>query len=92
MAVAAAADLANFRHLARKIVCVGRNYRDHALELKNPIPKKPMLFLKGNNSLIGDGETIRTPEGCKNLHQEVELALVIGAFFVVDYIFDLKVV
>lgn len=75
-----AANLSEFRHLARKIVCVGRNYKDHALELKNPLPKKPILFLKGNNSLIGEGEKIRVPEGCKELHHEVELGVVISEF------------
>ncbi|KAI6243444.1 FAA-hydrolase domain-containing protein [Aphelenchoides fujianensis] len=78
MSAAAAANLADFRHLARKIVCVGRNYRDHALELKNPIPKKPLLFVKTNNALIGEGEKIRIPPGCQDLHQEVELGVVIG--------------
>ncbi|KJH42386.1 hypothetical protein DICVIV_11629 [Dictyocaulus viviparus] len=39
-------SLAAFRLMATKIVCVGRNYKDHALELGNPIPKKPVLFLK----------------------------------------------
>ena len=42
-------SLANFRNLATKIVCVGRNYKDHALELGNAIPKKPMLFVKVKN-------------------------------------------
>lgn len=75
------ANLADFRHLARKIVCVGRNYKDHALELKNPLPKKPLLFIKSDNALIGEGEKIRVPEGCKELHHEVELGVVIGKTF-----------
>jgi acylpyruvate hydrolase len=73
-----AVNLADFRHLARKIVCVGRNYKDHALELNNPLPKKPILFLKGNNALINEGEKIQIPPGCKELHHEVELGVVIG--------------
>ncbi|CAD5225900.1 unnamed protein product [Bursaphelenchus xylophilus] len=71
-------NLANFRQLAKKIVCVGRNYREHAAELNNPVPKKPMLFLKSTNALLADGGTIIAPPGCQDLHQEVELALVIA--------------
>ncbi|KAI6170781.1 FAH family protein [Aphelenchoides bicaudatus] len=76
--IMSSANLADFRNLTRKIVCVGRNYKDHAQELKNPIPEKPLLFLKGNNALIGNGEKIYVPAGCKDLHHEVELAVVIG--------------
>lgn len=71
-------SLAAFRTIGRKVVCVGRNYKDHALELGNPIPKKPMLFLKATSAIIEEGESIITPPGCQNLHQEVELAIVIG--------------
>ena len=39
-------SLANFRNIAKKIVCVGRNYLDHAIELGNAVPQKPMLFVK----------------------------------------------
>ncbi|UMM25506.1 hypothetical protein L5515_005307 [Caenorhabditis briggsae] len=73
-----AQSLAGFRNLATKIVCVGRNYKDHALELGNAIPKKPMLFVKTVNSFIVEGEPIVAPPGCQNLHQEVELGVVIG--------------
>ncbi|XGW28285.1 hypothetical protein V3C99_008245 [Haemonchus contortus] len=71
-------SLAGFRSLARKIVCVGRNYRDHALELGNPVPTKPLLFVKSPNAFVQEGQPIITPPGCENLHQEVELAVVIG--------------
>ncbi|WKY06710.1 hypothetical protein Q1695_006693 [Nippostrongylus brasiliensis] len=71
-------SLAGFRQMGRKIVCVGRNYKDHALELGNPIPTKPMLFLKSSNAFVQEGQPITTPPGCSNLHQEVELGVVIG--------------
>uniref|UniRef100_A0AC35FKT2 Fumarylacetoacetase-like C-terminal domain-containing protein n=1 Tax=Panagrolaimus sp. PS1159 TaxID=55785 RepID=A0AC35FKT2_9BILA len=71
-------NFANFREIGRKIVCVGRNYKDHALELGNPIPKKPMIFLKSTNSYVAEGNQIVIPPGCQNLHQEVELGVVIG--------------
>ncbi|CAI4229421.1 unnamed protein product [Auanema sp. JU1783] len=70
--------LSAFRQLGKKIVCVGRNYKDHALELGNPIPKKPMLFLKSTNAYIEEGQQIVIPPGCENLHQEVELGVVIA--------------
>uniref|UniRef100_A0A0K0DGZ9 oxaloacetate tautomerase n=1 Tax=Angiostrongylus cantonensis TaxID=6313 RepID=A0A0K0DGZ9_ANGCA len=68
-------SLAGFRTMATKIVCVGRNYKDHALELGNPIPKKPLLFLK---VIFVQGHPIVTPPGCDNLQQEVELGVVFG--------------
>ncbi|CAB3403572.1 unnamed protein product [Caenorhabditis bovis] len=71
-------SLASFRSRATKIVCVGRNYKDHAKELGNAIPTKPMLFLKSRNAFLAEGEPIRAPPGCQNLHQEVELGVIIG--------------
>src|SRR5688572_29719183 len=54
--------LANVRVLApvtpSKIVCVGRNYREHAAELGNKMPDEPLLFLKAPSAVIGDGDTI----------------------------------
>src|SRR5688572_17146112 len=44
-----------------KIVCVGRNYKEHAAELGNPMPAEPLLFLKPPSAIIGDGETIVLP-------------------------------
>ena len=44
-----------------KIVCVGRNYVDHAKELGNPVPAEPLIFLKPVSSLIGHGESIVYP-------------------------------
>jgi 2-keto-4-pentenoate hydratase/2-oxohepta-3-ene-1,7-dioic acid hydratase in catechol pathway len=61
-----------------KIVCVGRNYADHAKELGNPIPSEPLLFLKPPSSLIGDGESIVYPAITESVHFEGELAVLIG--------------
>ena len=44
-----------------KIVCVGRNYRDHAAELGNEVPKEPLLFLKPPSSIIAPGRCSRSP-------------------------------
>jgi 2-keto-4-pentenoate hydratase/2-oxohepta-3-ene-1,7-dioic acid hydratase in catechol pathway len=62
----------------RKIVCVGRNYRAHAAELGNDVPKQPLLFLKPPSSVIGPEETIRVPEQSQRVDFEGELAVVIG--------------
>ena len=61
-----------------KIVCVGRNYADHAAELGNEVPKEPLLFFKAPSALITDGETIRTTPLSESVEHEAELAVVIG--------------
>lgn len=62
----------------RKIVCVGRNYRDHAAELGNAVPKEPLLFLKPPSAVIGPGEAIQIPEQSQRVDFEGELAVVVG--------------
>ena len=61
-----------------KIVCVGRNYRDHAAELGNEVPKEPLIFLKPSSSLLGSGGVIVMPKLSKRVDFEGELAIVIG--------------
>ncbi|MBA3912729.1 MAG: fumarylacetoacetate hydrolase family protein [Acidobacteriales bacterium] len=62
-----------------KIVCVGRNYREHAEELGNEVPKEPLLFFKPPSSLIGPGQEIRRPgKLSQRVDYEGELALVVG--------------
>ena len=61
-----------------KIVCVGRNYAEHAKELVNEVPKEPLLFLKAPSALILDGENIIIPEQSNQVEHEGELAVVIG--------------
>ncbi|RUS74813.1 hypothetical protein EGW08_017422 [Elysia chlorotica] len=70
---------AQFKEIGKKIVCVGRNYREHAAELNNPVPSKPMLFLKPTSAYISEGDAIKIPKGCTDLNHEVELGVVIGA-------------
>jgi len=62
----------------RKIVCIGRNYRDHAAELGSEVPKEPLLFLKAPSAVIAPEETIRIPEQSQRVDFEGELAVVIG--------------
>ena len=62
-----------------KIICVGRNYAEHAAELGNPVPVEPLLFLKPSTSVIGPDDAIRLPPQSKQVEHEAELAVVIGA-------------
>ncbi len=61
-----------------KIVCVGRNYLEHAKELGNPVPSEPLIFLKPPSSLIASGEPIVYPAISELLSYEGELGVVIG--------------
>lgn len=61
-----------------KVVCVGRNYRAHAKELGNEVPKTPLLFLKPSTSVIGPQDAIRFPEPSKEVHHEAELGVVVA--------------
>ena len=61
-----------------KIVCVGRNYVDHAKELGNDVPKIPLIFMKPPSSIIANGEAIILPPQSKQVEHEGELVVVIG--------------
>jgi 2-keto-4-pentenoate hydratase/2-oxohepta-3-ene-1,7-dioic acid hydratase in catechol pathway len=65
--------------LPSKVVCVGRNYADHAAEHGAEVPKEPLLFLKPSTSVIGQQDVIRLPPQSKRVEHEAELAVVIGA-------------
>lgn len=76
-------DLAGVRLLApvipTKVVCVGRNYADHAAEMGGEVPAEPLLFLKPSSAVIGPGEAIQYPTGLtEEVHHEAELAVVVG--------------
>lgn len=60
-----------------KAVCVGLNYLDHALEMKEPLPEEPLLFLKPSTALNHPNNPIIYPKLTKNLHYEAEVAVVI---------------
>src|SRR5690606_40121268 len=58
-----------------KIVAIGRNYTEHAKELHNPVPEKPIIFLKPDTALLKDNRDFYYPEFSENIHHEVEIVL-----------------
>jgi 2-keto-4-pentenoate hydratase/2-oxohepta-3-ene-1,7-dioic acid hydratase in catechol pathway len=62
-----------------KIICIGRNYAEHAAELGSELPKEPLMFGKFATALIGDGDEIVLPPEATHVDAEAELAIVIGA-------------
>jgi 2-keto-4-pentenoate hydratase/2-oxohepta-3-ene-1,7-dioic acid hydratase in catechol pathway len=61
-----------------KVVCIGKNYADHAAEMGGVVPDEPIIFLKPNTSVIGPNDTIVWPEMSERIDHESELAIVIG--------------
>ena len=61
-----------------KIVCVGRNYREHAKELGNEVPKEPLIFLKPPSSVVWNSEAILLPGASSRVEYEGEIGVVIG--------------
>lgn len=58
-----------------KIFCIGRNYAEHAKELNNAVPTKPMVFMKPPTALLLDGKPLFYPDFTRNLHHEIEIVL-----------------
>ncbi|HFC30901.1 MAG TPA: 2-hydroxyhepta-2,4-diene-1,7-dioate isomerase, partial [Oceanospirillales bacterium] len=58
-----------------KIICIGRNYRDHAKELNNPVPKQPLVFMKPTSALLVNNKPFYYPAFSNNLHYEAEIVL-----------------
>jgi 2-keto-4-pentenoate hydratase/2-oxohepta-3-ene-1,7-dioic acid hydratase in catechol pathway len=61
-----------------KIVCIGRNYADHAAERDEEVPDRPLLFLKPPNALASHGDTVELLQNKERIEYEAELAVVIG--------------
>jgi len=61
-----------------KIICIGRNYIDHAKELKNPVPKKPVFFLKPDTALLRRNRPFYYPDFSEDIHYECELVVKIN--------------
>ncbi len=73
-----------FKYPTSKVVCVGRNYREHAKELNNPVPQSPLLFIKSVNTLVQMANQQQTPvelvlpKGLGECHHEIEIAILVG--------------
>jgi len=61
-----------------KVVCIGRNYREHAAELGHNVPKEPLIFLKATSAVLAPGGTVRRPKLSERVDYEGELGVVIG--------------
>ena len=61
-----------------KIICIGLNYRQHALEMGSPFPEEPVVFLKPDSSLLKNNKPFFLPDFSKNIHYEVELVIKIS--------------
>lgn len=61
-----------------KIICIGRNYAEHAKELKNDIPTEPVFFMKPDTALLKDGEPFYYPDFTNDLHHEIEIVIKIN--------------
>ena len=61
-----------------KLLCIGRNYADHAAEMKRDVPDEPMVFLKPATAVIRSGGTVRLPPQSQDVHHAVELVAAIG--------------
>ena len=61
-----------------KVVCVGKNYADHAAEMGGEVPKEPIIFIKPNTSVVGPDEIIQWPKTSERIDHEAELAVVIS--------------
>jgi len=61
-----------------KILCVGRNYAEHAKEMKSDIPESPIIFLKPSTAIVANGAKVLMPPISSELHHEVELTVLIG--------------
>jgi 2-keto-4-pentenoate hydratase/2-oxohepta-3-ene-1,7-dioic acid hydratase in catechol pathway len=62
-----------------KIICVGRNYQQHAAEFGNPVPEQPLLFMKPPSAIVGPWEDVVYPELSQRVDPEGELVIVIGS-------------
>lgn len=76
--MAAPRPLSRFWEWGKNIVCVGRNYADHVRELRNAAPSEPLLFLKPSSAYAPEGSPVLLPPHTRNLHHELELAVVLG--------------
>jgi len=68
----------SFPHATGKIICVGRNYAEHAKELNNPVPTAPILFIKPADAAVALAPAFSVPADKGSVHHELEIAVLIG--------------
>lgn len=61
-----------------KIICIGRNYAEHAKELSNAVPSEPVFFMKPDTALLRDGEAFYHPDFSNDIHHEIEVVVKIN--------------
>ena len=61
-----------------KIICIGRNYAAHAKELNNPVPSRPVVFMKPPSAILANNKPFYYPEFSQDIHYEAEIVLKIG--------------
>ena len=61
-----------------KIICIGRNYAEHAKEMKSEVPTEPVFFMKPDTALLKDSEPFYYPDFTKDLHHEIEIVIKIN--------------
>ncbi|XP_004692231.1 PREDICTED: acylpyruvase FAHD1, mitochondrial [Condylura cristata] len=76
--MAAARPLSRFWEWGKNIVCVGRNYAEHAEEMRSALPREPLLFLKPSSAYAPEGAPALLPAHCRLLHHELELGVLLG--------------
>ena len=64
-----------------KIICIGRNYAEHAQELGNEIPESPVIFMKPDTAVLKKGSDFYIPEFSNDIHYELELVLRVSKYF-----------
>ena len=67
-----------------KIICIGRNYAEHAKEMKSEVPTEPVFFMKPDTALLKDNEAFYFPDFTKDLHHEIEIVLKINKVGIIE--------
>ena len=72
------ADGTRIHYPVGKVVCIGRNYAEHAKELDNPVPTEPLLFIKPGSSVVPSAGGFKIPTDRGSVHYETEIAVLLG--------------
>ena len=70
--------MAKAKRILMKIICIGRNYSEHAKEMNSPVPEEPVIFMKPDSALLRNNSSFFYPDFTKELHHEVEVVIKIS--------------